>query len=237
MTGIYKITNLIDGKVYIGQGLDIFHRWSKHSQIPSNSLLHQAIKQDGIENFSFQIIELCEKDQLDEKEKYWIAHFNSYIKSENSNGYNMNEGGWENYTSSKAIPIEQYDLQGNFIAEYPSTTIASQQTGIELRSIQHCCGGSRQAKTAGGFQWKRKDDNKKISSINKRINFEVLQIDKKTNQIVQKFKSPAEASKITGISNVGITNCCNNKQKTSGNFIWKYVEEKEIICNKKDKEN
>ena len=53
MTGIYKITNLIDGKVYIGQGLDIFHRWSKHSQTPSGSLLHQTINQVGIENFSF----------------------------------------------------------------------------------------------------------------------------------------------------------------------------------------
>jgi len=40
MIGIYKITNLINGKIYIGQSLDIFHRWSKHSQILSNSLLH-----------------------------------------------------------------------------------------------------------------------------------------------------------------------------------------------------
>lgn len=225
MTGIYKITNLIDGKTYIGQGLDIFHRWSKHSQTPSDSLLHQAINQIGIENFSFQIIELCEKKQLDEREKYWIAYFNSYVKSENSNGYNMNEGGWENYTSSKAIPIEQYDLQGNFIAEYPSTGVASQQTGIALRSIQYCCGNdNRKALTAGGFQWKRKDDNKKITAIQKRTNFEVLQIDKDTKEIIQKFSSPKEASKITGINNVGITNCCNKRQKSSGGFIWEYAE-------------
>ena len=140
-------------------------------------------------------------------------------------------------TKGNAVAAANTPNLDRLSSEYPSTTIASQQTGIELRSIQHCCGGNRQAKTAGGFQWKRKDDNRVISSINKRTNFEVLQIDKETNQIIQKFKSPAEASKATGISNVGIANCCNNKQKTSGNFIWKYVEEKEIICNKKDKEN
>lgn len=225
MTGIYKITNLINKKVYIGQALDIFHRWSKHSSAPTNSLIHQAIREYGIENFSFEIIEQCEKDVLAEREKYWINYFNSYVKEPGSHGYNMNEGGWENYTSPRANIIEQYDLQGNFIAEYPSTGIASQQTGIALRSIQHCCGNdSRKAQTAGGFQWKRKDDNKVITSIYKRTNFEVLQIDKNTKEIIQKFNSPKEASDITGVNNVGITNCCNNKQKTSGGFIWKYVE-------------
>ena len=66
MTGIYKITNLINKKVYIGQALDIFHRWSKHSSAPTNSLIHQAIREYGIENFSFEIIEQCEKDVLAE---------------------------------------------------------------------------------------------------------------------------------------------------------------------------
>lgn len=93
------------------------------------------MKENGIENFTFQILEICNKEKLDERERYWIKFFNSYIKSPNSNGYNMNEGGWENYTSSKAIPIEQYDLLGNLIAEFPSTGIASKITGVNLRSI------------------------------------------------------------------------------------------------------
>lgn len=225
MTGIYKITNLLDGKIYIGQSLDIFHRWSKHCQNLSDSLLHQAINKQGIENFSFQILEQCNKESLDEREKYWIQFYNSYTNAPNSNGYNMNEGGWKNYTSPKAIVIEQYDLDGNFIAEYPSSTIASEITGVDLRSIQSCCNKQDIRKTAGGFQWKRKNDDIIITSLNKRTNFEVYQIDKKTNEIIQKFSSPMEASRATGINNVGITNCCNKKQKTSGNFIWKYVKE------------
>lgn len=94
--GIYVIKNIINGKCYVGQSIDIYNRWYKH-QSPKTwegergKALYQAFKKYGIENFEFKIIEKCPRNQLDEREKYWISHFNSY-----NEGYNMTEGGQGN---------------------------------------------------------------------------------------------------------------------------------------------
>lgn len=86
MIGIYKITNKLDDKIYIGQSNDIERRWNEHKRKYKNgdTLLYSAMQKDGIDNFIFEIIELCELNELNEKEKYWINHYNTI-----NNGYNM----------------------------------------------------------------------------------------------------------------------------------------------------
>lgn len=91
MIGIYKITKKENGKSYIGQSNDIERRFSEHKtkiDIP----IEIAIKKYGTDAFSFEIIEKCSLDQLDEREKYWIAFYNTY----KGFGYNCNEGGGNN---------------------------------------------------------------------------------------------------------------------------------------------
>ena len=75
--GIYKITNQINGKSYIGQAIDIQTRWNKEKTraFDPNSLeyektLSQAFRKYGLNNFTFEIIEQCEKALLNEKEIY-----------------------------------------------------------------------------------------------------------------------------------------------------------------------
>lgn len=95
--GIYKITNLVNGKIYIGQSKNIYKRWSEHKR-PRNyncPLLYKAIKKYGIDNFSFEIQEICSEEELNEKEIYWIKYYNSCVFFENGFGYNCNEGGSE----------------------------------------------------------------------------------------------------------------------------------------------
>ena len=83
MVGIYKITNLINGHFYIGQSTQIEGRWSDHKiaglnkNSPSYEYpLYRAFRKYGLENFSFEIIEECSNDQLNEKENYWINLLN-----------------------------------------------------------------------------------------------------------------------------------------------------------------
>lgn len=102
MTGIYLITNNINGKIYIGQSIDIKRRYAQHqrsgqpdkyankNERDSNTPIHLAMQKYGIENFTLSILEQCSKDQLDEKEKYWIKKYNSCNKQI---GYNISEGG------------------------------------------------------------------------------------------------------------------------------------------------
>lgn len=85
MIGIYKITNLITGKIYIGQSVHIERRFSEHCFPSKTSIISKAIQKYGKDNFTFEVIEECSKEQLDEKERYWIQYFNSIVP----NGYNV----------------------------------------------------------------------------------------------------------------------------------------------------
>lgn len=97
MCGIYKITNNINGKVYIGQSINIKQRWSRHKEISKNINSHcyeyplyRAMRKYGIENFSFEIIEECDTSILNDREIYWIAFHQS---ADENFGYNLTLGG------------------------------------------------------------------------------------------------------------------------------------------------
>lgn len=83
--GIYKIENLINGKIYIGQSIHIQRRWIEHCQPSSDSLISRAIKKYGKKNFSFQIIKECSQEQLVKFQSFYIKYYNSLIP----NGYNI----------------------------------------------------------------------------------------------------------------------------------------------------
>lgn len=94
-SGIYKITNLITGKSYVGQAIDINKRWQGHRKLYKNNSessnrnpLYQDMQRLGIENFLFSIIEECPISELDIKERYWIKYYDTF-----NNGYNRTEGG------------------------------------------------------------------------------------------------------------------------------------------------
>lgn len=83
---IYKITNIINNKIYIGQD-----RHNNPHYMGSGVAIVNAVKKYGKEHFIKEIIEQCEThDILNEREKYWIAHYNS---TDNDIGYNIALGG------------------------------------------------------------------------------------------------------------------------------------------------
>ena len=118
--GIYKIENKINGKVYIGQSQNIFKRWSVHGNKNKanncNMVIAKAITKYGVENFRFEILELCTKEELNIKEKHWVSVYNSY-----KNGYNSTTGGDapDEFASSKltkdTVKILLQELKANII--------------------------------------------------------------------------------------------------------------------------
>lgn len=78
VTGIYKITNIITGESYIGQSLNIADRFCEHAKCglgidtPAGNKLYKSMQEYGIQNFSWQLIEKCKKEELNEKEKFFI---------------------------------------------------------------------------------------------------------------------------------------------------------------------
>ena len=88
---IYKIINNINSKVYVGQtNGTLSRRWSLHKQMHKTHsfVLYRAMRKYGIEHFTMELIEECDDNLLDEREKYWINYYDSY-----NNGYNMTLGG------------------------------------------------------------------------------------------------------------------------------------------------
>ena len=111
---IYKITNKINNKCYIGQTIkSAEERWKEHKahafgshENDQNKTLYKAIRKYGLENFTFEVLQdnIETHEQLDKAEIYWIDFYNSFLK-----GYNETSGGQQYH---KRLPnkeiIEDY---------------------------------------------------------------------------------------------------------------------------------
>lgn len=92
--GIYRITNVKNNMCYIGQGVDVANRLTQHVkgslgiQTIADQRVHHAMTEEGLENWTFELLETCPKEQLSELEKYWISYYKS-----NEFGYNRTSGG------------------------------------------------------------------------------------------------------------------------------------------------
>ncbi len=221
--GIYKITNKINGKSYIGQSTNIFYRWKQHkNNIHKKGFdyaLYHAFRKYGLENFSWEIIEICTKDKLDELERHYIEYFNTYVNLENAKGYNMTLGGiggLGGYTRR----VSQYGLDGAFIATYSSVTEASNQTNIGVPQIILCC--SKQRNHAGNFIWRYAED-KPPKPYRGRGKI-VWQYDLQGN-FLKSFNNANTAAKEVGCHLGQISNCCKGLYKSAGGYMWTYENE------------
>jgi len=136
MTGIYKITNMINNKCYIGQSVNIKQRWKNHKTVNPkdheyNYPLYQAFRKYGINNFNFEVIEECSIDELNNKEEYWIKYYNSY-----NNGYNQTLGGNQPTHYNKITP----DILSQITYLLANTTLyhsqIAQQFNVSTEMIQ-----------------------------------------------------------------------------------------------------
>ena len=112
---IYKITNKVNGKSYIGQTIqNVKERFYQHcatkcSQAILNMVIHKAITKYGKSNFTIEVIEEVESTNLNDRERYWIRYYDSY-----NNGYNSTEGGQDGIKLFKNLDTE------SIIREYKS---------------------------------------------------------------------------------------------------------------------
>lgn len=290
MIGIYKITNKINSKSYIGQSIDIERRWRSHKTEPFNpnasqynTIFYKAIRKYGINNFSFEILEECAIEELDQKEKYWINYYSTYIQNKDAQGYNMTDGGqskvilyntndiltlWTagktvseiaeimqcnvntvaNHLEAKGISkqertyraneykgvkVEQYTLDGQFVAEHLSISAAIRSLGLAEntgKTANICYACEHKLTSAYHYIWKYKDDLTPINKLVEQAQVKyhhghqaVNQYDKDGN-FIKTFNTIKEAAQAVGIkSPSAITNACNGLSKTSKGFIWKYA--------------
>lgn len=193
--GIYKITNKINGKIYIGQSNNICRRWKeeKYYKGHCNSPLNRAFNKYGLENFTFEIIEECSIEELDEKEIYYISLYKS---NEDEFGYNLTSGGGRCSFSN--------DVKKRMSIAH--TGMKRTKEAIEKSASFH-----RGRKRSEGTR-------KKLSKAKDKQKKKVLCIEENTI-----YESIRYASRKTKICHSCISKCCLNKQKTAGGYHWKFA--------------
>lgn len=135
--GIYKITNQIDGKCYIGQSINILKRWTEHRYRAMSkgsegfeNHFYRSIRKYGLENFSFEILEECPKEELNEKEQFYVA---KYCSNQENFGYNLTEGG--DSISQRIKKLSDEELQ-KVIYDLKNTTLSQIEIGQKYNISQ-----------------------------------------------------------------------------------------------------
>ena len=201
---IYKISNNIDEKVYIGQTKTLIkYRWQHHlwkanhpEKEDTDYPLYRAMRKYGISNFSIELLEEVNIDLLDEKEKYWIQFYHSMAP----NGYNCDLGG-QGASKFNHQEILQYFLTtGNSNASKTANYFGCSLTTV-LKILEN-----NNLKGSGHCQ-------------------PIYQLDKNTGEILNQFNSLKEASDILHISRTQLWEAVHNQAKTAGGYCWCKVQD------------
>lgn len=204
MGHIYKITNSINQKPYVGKTVSsIQERWRDHVYEAftkhSSYLIHQAMRKYGIENFKIEELEQCPNDILSEREQYWIKTINSHFKE--GYGYNMTLGG------DGALVYSDKDILELWNQGLKSCQIA------ERLGANKCTISKRLKELKPG------EARKRHANANKKS---VLQYDLNGN-FIKKWDCANYAEKELQISAGSISRCCKKERTMASNSLWKYA--------------
>lgn len=198
MNYIYKITNKINGKCYIGKTSNIADRWRTHKNLgygkEPNKALYLAMQKYGPDNFEYSIIEEC-KDNWQEREKYWISYYNSY-----KNGYNMDLGGGKPpHPSGEDHPLSKLTWNDiyNIIEEIKTTNKTFKDISIKYNI---CI--DQIFRINSGKSWHIEGESYPIRKIKKLSEEDVLNI---YNLLQEGIKTQKEIGNMYNLSRTAIT--------------------------------
>lgn len=203
---IYKITNKINGKSYIGQTKNpVEVRWDAHIYAAkrendiNRQYLHRAIQKDGLENFIFEVLEEIPDSLLNDKEKYWIKYYHTYRYDEEGNqGYNLTLGGEGNWKFDTDTLIQAFYEHNEHLGNTCKDVGCSEVTLIKALKTKNLYG-------KGAFT-------------------PVYQISLDDGHIVKEYQSVTEAASDNHVTIGSLENALNGKLKTVNHFAWSYKD-------------
>jgi group I intron endonuclease len=212
-SGIYKITNTVNGKVYVGLAIDLRNRCRCHEkdlrlQKHRNEHLQKAYNLYGSCSFEFEVLQICTKDSLVKNEDYWCKFYNSHNKNI---GYNIRGTGDDIHRWSQ----ESKAKMGNKIINtstgiiYDTIKDASDSIKMVEQTLGKMLNGKRTNRTTFQYLDKNLQKEKFVKKNYKQV------IDIKTGQI---FNSIKDVCLLTGIPHSTLSHKLTGIRKNSTNY-------------------
>ena len=221
--GIYSIKNLVNQKFYIGESVNVLKRLGRHKtnlkyNRHSNKHLQYAYNLYGRENFEFKIIEECSLEERFQREKYWVAYYDSFY-----NGYNMTPGGEDPrfFKDDDGNILEKSSWLRSFTEKEALDVVKRLKDGESVKHIADSYGVSTVPVTSIR-------NHQTWTKLTEGIDFSVYslsrEVDAYTNDglFIKTFNSIVEASKELNISRNHITAVCKGQRNTVGDYIFRY---------------
>jgi group I intron endonuclease len=205
---IYKITNKVDQKVYIGQtSRDLELRWKEHKKKGSNcKYLKAAIENHGVENFKFELICISFDENLNDLEMFYIKKYNSLVPL----GYNLRNGGNNGKLNEETKKKISESLKLNKTKPINKSFLGRKHTEETKKLISNQLIGKCMA------------ENTRQKMIASRMNGrQICQYDL-SGKLLNKFNSFKEICEKLNFPKSSILGCCLGNSKTSRGFVWKY---------------
>lgn len=217
---IYKYTSP-NGKSYIGQTKTTIEKRRKNEYgtgyAGSPCFYHAIQKYKGLQNFQYEELEIVNIDELDEREKYYIALFNTITP----NGYNIESGGQRKGQKASGKKVLKYNDKQELLQVYNNIEDAAQENQCSLQCIWHALSG-RYA-TGKGYYWCYEGEKPsfKIAKRKRVYQFDLSGI------LINEFESAANADRYCGNPIGSAADCANKsrKRKRVGQYIFTYDNE------------
>lgn len=216
MIGIYVITNNVNGKRYIGQSVNLRerlqgHKWHLKNQRHNNEHLQSAWNKYGEDAFSFELLEECDEEHLDELERW---HINELQTQDRTKGYNIENGG----NSHKSVPEETREK----IRKALTGRKAPPEVVAKLKG--HCTSEETRKKLSLALKGKPKSQAF-LNEMGKPHGKQIACVEFEEMGAV--FDSILQASRRTGIGSKSINNALCGWSQTAGGLHWRYLEKGE----------
>lgn len=235
MSGIYKITNLIDDREYVGSAVNFKKRWSLHKSClmrlnHHSKYLQNFVNKYGYDKLVFEIIELCTVDNLEIREQWYLDNtvrfgydFNICLTVGTNLGRKFSEEARKNMSNAHkgktTKKIKQYTLEGIFVKTWDSIIEASLGLNLDKKRIGAVVRG--EDKRVGNKLFTFDDGTKNnIAPYNSNFNYPVNLIDNDGN-IIKSYTCTKEASKDLKISISSIGRICNGHLESIKNYKFK----------------
>jgi group I intron endonuclease len=244
--GIYKITNLINDKCYIGQSVEIEKRWRSHIKTSSTDYnkyyeypLYRAFRKHGTNNFKFEILELVpNKKDLTIKEQHYYNIYNPTYNQMKPISCAVEE------TKKRVLKVSTKDYR--ILDSYESLNEAARKNNMNMPNLSKATKGIYIK--SGGFHWVLESEyfeGWEPRNIVEPFKRKILKIDKETKKILEVFDSTIDAGKNMGVRQTSISAVCSGKHITLKGFNfcyeddwfegWKPIQKKRIRNDKKKK--